>query len=303
VSASPGFKLLDAASYDDVALTFDSLSERYNTGFSERLVALARVAAGDRVLDVGTGTGLCALAAARAALGRAQVLGVDLSDGMLRVAREKALRAGLTADFDRMDAERLELEDASCDVVLSLFALLHFPDPARALGEMRRVLKPGGRLALAAGSAPPLLSRFAARRALELLAERLARAPKLRAPEALEALLEQMLPARQTEQTELARHGPMRAARLDRLVADAGFRVSAVHWEGLETEIEDPEEFWILQRTFSSLARKRLGAAAPADAEAVRTALLGRARAVLALGGRLVYRRAASFVLARRPAS
>lgn len=303
MSAVSGFKLGDAQSYDDVAEAFDALSERYNAPFAARLLELAEISPSDQIVDVGAGTGLLTLAAARAVAGRGRVLGVDLSEGMLHVARERAVREGLAADFRPMDAERLELEDATCDVVLSLFALLHFPDPGRALREMKRVLKPGGRLALAVGSPPPLLSRFAVRRAGERLLALFRSAPELRAPDTLDAIVDRLVPARGREEMGLARSGAARPARVDRLVRDAGLAIRTTDWMSLETEIQDVGEFWTLQRTFSSRARKRLSAATPAEVEAVRMAFLDRARAVRARGGRLVYGRAAFFIAGCRPAA
>lgn len=302
MTASHDFKLHDAGSYDEVASAFDALSQRHNRAFAERLIEIAGIAAGERVLDVGTGTGLCALAAARPAGAEGRVLGVDLSEGMLAVARRKASQQAPSAEFQRMDAEALELEDGSFDVVVCLFALLHFPAPERALAEMRRVLRPGGRLALAAGSGPPLLSRFALKRALAVLGELLRRRVQLHAPQALEALLDQALPAAEAEETTLASHGHARATRIDGLVRAAGFSVRGTDWESLTSEIESPEEFWELQCTFSSRARKRLGAATAEEAAKIRERLLFQARAVQASGGRLVYERAAFFVVAARAA-
>ena len=302
MNSSPEFKLRDAGSYDEVAGDFDELSRRYNAAFADRLIEIAAIRSGDAVLDVATGTGLCALAAAGPAGAAGRVLGVDLSEGMLDLARRKASQQAPSVEFRRMDAEALELPDASFDVVVSLFALLHFPAPERALGEMRRVLKPGGRIAIAAGSGPPLFSRFALKRVVALLAGALRRAPELRAPQALDALLDRALPAHGREETSLAGYGHARAGRIDSLVRAAGLAVRKTHWESLTSEIRSPEEFWDVQRTFSSRARKRLAAASPAEAAAARASLIESARRVQAAGGRLVYTRAAFFVVAARPA-
>jgi SAM-dependent methyltransferase len=100
---------------------------------------------GDRVLDVGCGTGVLARAAADRVAADSQVTGFDLNEGMLAVAR--GLRPGI--DWRQGDATNLPFPDESFDVVMSQFALMYFPDRTAALKEMARVLTPGGRLAIA----------------------------------------------------------------------------------------------------------------------------------------------------------
>lgn len=79
---------------------------------------------------------------------RGRALGVDLSPEMARLARERVVAAGLDAEVAVMDAERLDLPDASFDRVLCAFGIFFLPDPERALGEFARVLVPGGRVAV-----------------------------------------------------------------------------------------------------------------------------------------------------------
>jgi ubiquinone/menaquinone biosynthesis C-methylase UbiE len=77
-----------------------------------------------------------------------RVTGIDLSPGMLAVARQRATALGIDADLREGDAEALAFPDDSFDTVVCVLSLCSIPDPARAIGEMARVLKPGGKLLL-----------------------------------------------------------------------------------------------------------------------------------------------------------
>jgi SAM-dependent methyltransferase len=108
--------------------------------WASHLVDAAQLTAGDRVLDVGCGTGVLAPAAADRLATDSQVTGLGLNDGMLTVARR--LRPQI--DWRQGDATQLPFADTSVDAALSQFALMYFPDRAAALREMVRVLRPGG---------------------------------------------------------------------------------------------------------------------------------------------------------------
>lgn len=107
---------------------------------------LTAIAPGQRVLDVGTGTGVAARAAARVAGTDGLVVGADISVGMLEVAT----REGGTARYLAAAAIDLPFEDATFDHVLSCFSLSHFPRYETALFDMLRVLARGGHLGVAA---------------------------------------------------------------------------------------------------------------------------------------------------------
>lgn len=110
---------------------------------------------GQRVLDIACGTGLPGLLAARRVGPEGRVVGIDLAPEMLAAARRKARAAGLdNIEFLEMDAERLEFDEGSFDAGTCACGLMFFPDAATALREMHRVLRPGGRLAVAVWDDP-----------------------------------------------------------------------------------------------------------------------------------------------------
>ena len=136
--------------WDLAAADYEMLWQAQLADAQTALLAAAGLRGGERVLDVACGTGLVSFAAARAVDPAGDVLGVDLSGGMVDAARERGLQRDVSnATFVRMDAEALALPDASFDVVLCALGLMYVPDPEQALREMRRVLRPGGRLVVA----------------------------------------------------------------------------------------------------------------------------------------------------------
>lgn len=104
---------------------------------------------GERVLDVASGSGELSLVAARRG---STVSGVDLSEDGVKFARRLFKRAGRAGDFKIGDAEHLPYPDGSFDKVMCSSSLEHFKDDVQALQEMKRVLKPGGRLVLTVDS-------------------------------------------------------------------------------------------------------------------------------------------------------
>lgn len=145
--------------FDRIAPTYDvlnhTLSANIDRLWRRRVVRCVAAGAPRRILDLATGTGDLALALARAVPG-AQVLGLDLSEGMLDGARRKAVAAGLDARvlLERGDAEHLALADASVDAVTVAFGVRNFGDLECGLREMARVLKPGGRAVVLEFSTP-----------------------------------------------------------------------------------------------------------------------------------------------------
>jgi ubiquinone/menaquinone biosynthesis C-methylase UbiE len=128
---------------------YERYPARYILGpWAPLLVDAARVAAGERVLDVACGTGVVARAAAKRVGPAGRVVGVDLNPGMIAVARSLPATSNAPIEWLERSALDLRLENASFDVVLCQQGLQFFPDKAVALQEMRRVLDRGGRLAL-----------------------------------------------------------------------------------------------------------------------------------------------------------
>lgn len=130
----------------------------YTTPVAAHLVRFAGVTPGETVLDVGTGTGVVALTAARAG---AKVTGIDLTPELLQQAEENARIAACNGlVWTEGDAEKLPYAQASFDVVLSQFGHMFAPRPEIAIAEMRRVLNPGGRIAFATWPPEHLVARI-----------------------------------------------------------------------------------------------------------------------------------------------
>ena len=141
--------------FERIAPRYDLANTVLSLGLHRRwklaLIRALEVNAGDVVLDAGTGTGdLAHLAAARGA----RVIGVDMSAAMLAIAAQKAVRArpaprvGRKIALLRGDLSRLPLADGVASAVASAFVLRHLPDLGQAFRELRRVLVPGGRIAV-----------------------------------------------------------------------------------------------------------------------------------------------------------
>jgi ubiquinone/menaquinone biosynthesis C-methylase UbiE len=136
--------------------------ERWDRFFDEqmaclnhRLVADARLRSGLRVLDLGSGTGYPALLAAQTVGEHGSVVGLDLAERMLDVARRKATSLGLTnVAFRAGDVTTLPFQAGSFDAVTSRFCLMFLPDIPQAAAEIARVLRSGSWLAAAVWSAP-----------------------------------------------------------------------------------------------------------------------------------------------------
>ena len=124
------------------------VNERMMQPVSDRLMDLARVQSGHRVLDVATGIGEPAITAAKRVGSTGRVLATDQAPQMLAIGRERAKQLGLTnIEFREMDAETLDLSAQSFDAILCRCGIMFLPNLREALAQMRQLLVPGGWLA------------------------------------------------------------------------------------------------------------------------------------------------------------
>lgn len=128
----------------------------FTTFTAGHLVRFAGVRDGQKVLDVGTGTGVVAVTAG---IKGAQVTGLDLTPELIEQAKASASLAGVTVDWRIGDVEALPFPDGTFDVVLSQFGHMFAPRPEVATREMLRVLRPGGRIAFATWPPEQLIGR------------------------------------------------------------------------------------------------------------------------------------------------
>ena len=189
--------------------------------FAVALVELLPPPVGARVLDVATGTGLVAVEAALRVGPRGAVVATDFLSAWESFVRATASAAQVTnVTFASMPAEALALPDASFDVAYCQFGLMFVPEPLRALREIRRVLRPGGRVGIAVWSVPEKVGLFLI--------------PRIVAP---------ALPPTTGE----APPSPMSMGApglIEDLVAEAGFRDVVRHFLTISHEIADPELEW-----------------------------------------------------------
>lgn len=129
---------------------------------TQQMLSAARLAPGQRVLDVGSGIGEPALAAARAVGAEGAVTAVDLSAGMLAILSDRARVLGMTQVTCRVGAvENLDLPAAHFDVVLAQFSIMFMPDPTAGLAQLGKSLRVGGRIVVAVWTPPAMNEGFA----------------------------------------------------------------------------------------------------------------------------------------------
>jgi ubiquinone/menaquinone biosynthesis C-methylase UbiE len=214
------FKEQERAGFNLVANHYEEATEAIRKPVVTRMLELADLQPGLSLLDVATGPGSLAREAARK-LGSGQVLGVDIAEDALEVARQRAASEGLDfVSFQVEDAENLSLPDNSFDRALCSLGLMHFPHPEKALAEIRRVLKPGGRLVASVwGEAQeaPLIQV-----ALQTLARN--------------------FPPPKVERPSMFRFG--QPAILEQLVSEAGFAQVKTEKVLVKAESDSPAVYW-----------------------------------------------------------
>ena len=134
---------------------WNPMLDRWYGEATRRMLDLARLEPGQRVLDIAAGAGEPAVSAAERVGRGGYVLATDISEGIVELARQVARERGLDQVETRaMDGEKPDLPDGSFDAVVCRLGLMYMPHPAAALREWRRVLKPGGRVGVVVFSTP-----------------------------------------------------------------------------------------------------------------------------------------------------
>lgn len=152
--------------FDSVAPRYDLMNDLMSMGlhrvWKAYTIMVANPSPGQRVLDIAGGTGDLALAFARKVGSTGQVVHTDINEAMLRVGRDRLLDAGVALPTMVCDAEKLPFTDGAFDLVSVAFGLRNMTHKERALAEMCRVLKPGGKLLVLEFSrvAPPLAKAY-----------------------------------------------------------------------------------------------------------------------------------------------
>ena len=240
----------DAAARKARAKTqFNTVAAQYDAGpgcfahFGRRLVTAAEIQPGQRVLDVASGRGAVLFPCAELVGRTGEVVGVDLADEMVRAANEEAARRGFSARVQVMDAEHLDFAEATFDRVLCGFGIMFFPDQLRALGEFRRVMKSGGRLAVSTW--------------------RVAQTCEIEAAMVELGMQRTKQPGWITEPDELSK-----------LLTMAGFTDVSVTADAYAFRYTDVEEYWRQAR--GTGMRRTLDELSPSDAQQLRDAVMTR---------------------------
>ena len=288
------FKRRDAQTHNALPPTYTEYVHRLSYFIVEEICEQADLRDGDVVLDVGSGTGMASTAAAEMVAPTGRVLGIDHSRALVNEAVGGAPRGipieSLPLEYRVMDAEALDLEDSSFDVVISFSSVMHFPSPERAMAEMYRVMRPGGRLVLSYTSVHPQVIWPRVRHAIGRLASRLLSSlhPQLRAPQALGSVAGKHLP-RLDQPAEPGWFHTEGGKRIVAAIRNAGFVDLHTTWVGRNIVFNSADEFYEAQLMINSDLRTRASLASSDQMEQLRRAFVAKATRVLKAGGALVY--------------
>ncbi len=136
--------------WDKASADYEEYWKKQIEPAQKRLLEMAALRPGERVLDIACGTGLITFPAAMSVGAQGSVVGTDISDRMIERGREESAKQGFTnVTFQRADAEALDFPESSFDAALCSLGLMYVPEPKNALRLVRRLLKPGGRMVAA----------------------------------------------------------------------------------------------------------------------------------------------------------
>ncbi len=232
-----GFRKAQHENWDAAAagwMRWSEFNDRADRHISERLVELAGVRTGSRVLDVAAGYGEPALTAARKAGPEGHVVATDISAEMLAFARERAAKAGLgNVEFIESDASSLEFPPASFDAAVSRWGIIFEPDAEAAARRVRGFLEPGARIAISSWGEPD-------------------RVPFLSLPMRTTMARLRVPPPPAGTPGPLSRPTP---AAVGGLLEGGGFSDVAVERDAVTFEFESPEEFTDYVRAISAPIR------------------------------------------------
>jgi SAM-dependent methyltransferase len=254
--------------------------ERAAQQVSDRLVELAGLKAGARVLDIATGNGEPAVTAARRVGPNGRVVATDQSPGMLAIARERAASLGLNnIDYRESDAESLSIEERGFDAVVCRWGLMFMPDLPKALSGLYERLAAGGRLATAVWSTAdkvPMIS----------LANDIVRELAGLPPPPVGAL----------EPLRLAD-----TAILSKALADAGFSGATIERLSVVYEFDSPAAFTQFRADVSAPFRALLGRQTPEMRQRILEAVTDAARAYTGGDGKMRSANETILFAAQRP--